>query len=140
MILKGYIKNLPQKGSNIFRVRIPFMEDNTSREMIFDSLLCNQPGEYGGYEVGDCVFVIFENDKFNTPIILGKLFIDENDLVRSHHIVNNLDVTGHVNLPVTTTVGGYSINDIFKLQQQVTSTRGGGGIPYDYELIGTWNS
>jgi len=140
MILKGYIKSLPSKGSNIFRVRIPFLEDNTSREMIFDSLLCNQPGEYAGYEVGDCVFVIFENDKLNTPVILGKLFVEENKNVKTHHIVNDLEVTGNVILPDNTMVGGYTIEDIFKLQQAASIAEHGEELPYNYELVGTWTA
>jgi len=139
MILKGYIKSLPKNGTNIFRVRIPFLEDNTSREMVFDALLCNQPGEYQGYEVGDCVFVIFENDKLNTPVIMGKLYIEDSKYSKSHHIVNNLDVNGTVNLPDNTTIGGYSINDIFQLQQASYMANNREDIPYNYELVGTWS-
>ena len=74
MIIKSYIKALPNQGSNVYKVRVPFLEDNTNREMIFDALLCSPPGEYYGYKVGDCVYVEFEDDKLNIPVILGKLY------------------------------------------------------------------
>ena len=124
MILKGYIKKLPDQGDNIFKVRIPFLEDNTNSEMVFDALLCNQPGIYYGYKVGDCVFVSFENDKLDTPIILGKLFInvkDKDDGSATYHLVNELTVTDTINLPENTKIGNYSAADFFKLYQKINN-------------------
>ena len=73
MIFKAFIKELP-KNDNKYVVRVPALEDNTTREMVLSALLCNQPGEYAGYKVGDVVFVEFENNKLDVPIILGKLY------------------------------------------------------------------
>lgn len=136
MILKAFIKELPKKDSNVYRVRVPFLEDNTNHEMVFDALLCNQPGEYYGYKVGDCVFVIFENDKMNTPVIMGKLYTYPQEDSTSYHVVNELNITGKVTLPNDTVIGGYSAQDFFKLSQGAGAS--GGGAALSYELFATW--
>ena len=73
MVFKAIIKSLP-KDNNKYLVRIPPLEDNTTKEMILPALLCNQPGEYGNYKVGDVVFVEFENNKLDVPVIIGRLY------------------------------------------------------------------
>lgn len=75
MILKAIIKKLPDYEDNHYIVRIPFFEDNTKTEAEFSALLSYTPGIYGNYNVGDVVFVSFENEKFNIPIILGKMYV-----------------------------------------------------------------
>lgn len=137
MILKAYIKDVPVGNENAYKVRIPFLEDNTNHEMVFKALLCTPPGEYYGYEIGDCVYVEFEDDKLNVPVILGKLYIGPEDEVSSYHVVNNLNVTGNVTLPDTTKIGDYSAIDFFKLYQGGVTNNSSGGMG-DYILISTW--
>ena len=142
MILKAYITELPKRDDNIFKVRIPFMEDNTTNEMVFEALLCNQPGEYKGYNVGDCVFVSFENDKLNTAIILGKLFVSEDMELPTYHVLNELRVTSKVSLPENTLIGGYSANDMFKLYQSIdniTSSPLSADSNILYEILEEWD-
>lgn len=133
MILKAYIVQLPDEGSNEYQVRIPYFEGNTNREVIYSALLCNQPGEYDGYKVGDCVFVGFEDTRLNVPIILGKLYTEKED-VASSHTVSNLNVTGSITLPADTKIGGYSTVDIFKNAQKESNT--GDLSNLEYEEIG----
>jgi len=133
MILKAYIVQLPDKGSNEFQVRIPYFEGNTNREVIYSALLCNQPGEYDGYKVGDCVWVGFEDTRLNVPIILGKLYVEKEEEIASSHTVNNLNVTGSITLPADTKIGGYSTVDIFKNAQKESET--GTLSDLDYEEI-----
>ncbi len=133
MIIKGYIKQVPNDGDNIYKVRIPFLEDNTNNEMVFNALLCNQPGIYRGYKEGDCVFISFENDKLDVPIILGKLFVDINDSddgTAIYHVVNELNVTSKINLPSDTRIGNYYAEDFSKLYQKVNS------LNLNYEIVG----
>lgn len=139
MILKAYIAELPKRDDNIFKVRIPFMEDNTTNEMIFNALLCNQPGEYKGYRVGDCVFVSFENEKLDVAIILGKLYVNEDMDQPTYHVVNELNVTSKVTLPDDTSIGGYSASDFFKMYQNLSNINNGavatsGGTLF-YEIV-----
>ena len=107
------------------------MEDNTNNRMIFNALLCNQPGCYEGYSVGDCVFVAFENNKMNTPIILGKLYV-EPIKVPNYNLVNNLVVTDSVTLPEDTKIGNYSTKDFDMLWNAVGNGYAGGTQPIGY--------
>ena len=147
MVLKAFVIKLPQSDDNMFKVRIPFLEDNTTNEMVFDALLCNQPGEYNGYNVGDCVFVSFENDKLNTPIILGKLYVNQEGELPTYHILNELNVTSRVTLPENTTIGNYTLGDILNSAQQlgnVTIVNQGGNSSsttigdLKYDIINVW--
>ena len=141
MILKAYITEIPKIGDNIYKVRIPFMEDNTTNEMVFDALLCRQPGTYYGYKVGDCVFVSFENDKLDVPIIFGKLFVDIDEDEPTFQIVNDLRVKDKIDMPDNTTLGGYSSTDIFMLTQKAVNDEENGtnNSSLNYSIIGTWS-
>ena len=126
MVIKGYIVSIPEPGDNHFQVRIPFIEDNTGVEIIMTALLCSQPGVYGGYDIGDCVFVSFEGDKHmdddvitDTPVIIGKLYQDEPTGVHNNCIIESLTVSSKAELPSNTTFGGQSAADIFDLIQNV---------------------
>lgn len=140
MTLKAFIVGLPENGSNEFQVRIPYFEGNSNRQVIYSALLCNQPGEYGGYKIGDCVFICFEDTKLDVPIILGKLYTEEDKEVPSSHTVSNLNVTGTINLPANTTIGGYSTVDIFKNYQKESNNGSLDISNLDYDVIGDFNS
>lgn len=116
---KAYITKVPEEGSNIFQVNIPLMQDNVSDEAIFDALLCSTSGNYNDYKVGDCVFVDFEDDKYNTAIIMGKLYTEVPKENEAYGLFNELKVTGSVTLPENTKIGQYSPQDIFNLYQGV---------------------
>jgi len=151
MVLKAYIISTPEFGDNIYSVRIPYLEDNTSTEMIFNATLCNTPGVYGGYKKGDCVFVSFEGNKYSesnptAPVIVGHLYTEETDEVDTYQIVNNLKIKNKVELPANTKIGNYNAYDIFKLVQAVSasldgSTGGSGeGLLYEVtDIISTYD-
>lgn len=126
MVIKGYIVSIPEPGDNHFQVRIPFIEDNTGMEIVMTSLLCGQPGVYGGFDIGDCVFVSFEGDKHmdedvitDTPVIIGKLYQDEVLGVHNNHLIETLSVLSKADLPTDTTFGGQSVAELFTLIQNV---------------------
>ena len=126
MVLKGYIIELPEPGDNHFQVRIPFIEDNTGLEIIMTALLCSQPGNYGGYGVGDCVFVTFEGDKHmedepvnDVPVIMGKLYLDGIEEVHNNCVLESLTVTDNASLPSSTKFGTHSASELFSLTQNV---------------------
>jgi hypothetical protein len=120
MITKAIITELP-KDNNEYKVRIPFLEDNTGTEMIFTAYLCDTPNIYSSYKLNDVVYVIFEDNKKDIPVIMGKLFVDKSDDSNSEAIFNELTIKNKINLPTETSVGKYSISDIFGLQQKVSS-------------------
>lgn len=127
---KAYIKSVPEEGSNIFKVEVPLMEDNTGTEAIFDALLCTVPGHYKGLEVGDTVFVEFEDDQYNTAIILGELFTEIPTKSTTYSIINDLKVTDTASLPPNTRFGDYTAQDIMNLYNK----GGGAGTINDDDL------
>ena len=127
IMTKAYITELPEEGSNIFKVSVPMMMDNTESDAIFDAVLFNSPGIYNGFNVGDCVVVDFEDDKYDLAFILGKLFVDIPESTTAYGLFNQLNVTGSVVLPEDTRIGKYTPQDIFNLYQGVNNGTGGGG-------------
>ena len=127
---KAYIKELPEEGSNIFKVEVPLMEDNTGTEAIFDALLCTTPGNYKGLKVGDAVFVEFEDDQYNTAIILGELFTEIPTKSTAYSVLNELRVTDAASLPPNTRFGDYTAQDIMNLYNK----GGGAGTINDDDL------
>ncbi len=74
MIIKAIIEDLPEQDDNHYTIRIPFLEDHTKNQVNFKALLSHTPGIYDSYQIGDVVFISFENEKLDMPIILGKLY------------------------------------------------------------------
>ena len=98
MFTKALVTALPEPGDNVYKVRIPLLEDTTGTEIIYDALSCHPPGVFAGYNVGDCVYVSFEDAKLNIPVIMGKLYVDEKDDY-AKGLFNNLQVTKKADLP-----------------------------------------
>lgn len=113
MFTKALVVETPENEDNHYKVRIPIFEDTTGDEVIFDALACHAPGVFNGYNVGDCVYVAFEDAKLNIPVIIGRLYVEEQDDY-SKGLFNNLSVTGRVQLPMDTTFGdGMSISNLY---------------------------
>ena len=125
---KAYITELPSESSNVFKVNIPLMSDHVNDEAIFDALLCAPPESYNAYNVGDCVFVGFEDDKYNMAIIFGKLYKDKPEKSTAYNLLNDLKVTDTAELPENTTFGKFSVKDIFNLYQGAEGGGGKGGV------------
>lgn len=106
MITKGILKTIDY-NNNSCTVRLPLFEGaGNSTEVVLSAVFLNQPGSYNGYNEGDIVFVDFENDKLNNPIVLGKLYLGaekENSAVKKGGLtVANLNVTTGATLPLDT--------------------------------------
>ena len=106
MIVKGLIKTI-NFSDNSCTVRLPIFETAASQgEVVLKAAMLTQPGLYNGYSEGDIVFVDFENDKLNQPIVLGKLYLgaakEETSPVHSSLAVSNLTVTSKATLPIDT--------------------------------------
>jgi hypothetical protein len=92
---------------NMCRVRIPLFE-NASRNvnMIEANAQINiVPGIYNSYKTGDIVFIGFEENKMELPVILGKLFVSASDEASSHRgnvSGNSLSITDTAQLPYST--------------------------------------
>lgn len=142
LLTKAFISKLPDEGSNIYQVRVPLMEDNTQGEAIYDATCCASPGTFNAYQVGDCVYVDFEDEEITTAVIMGKLVTEEieeeNNVYTS---INDLNVTGRTVLPEDTTIGGYTISDLVSMINTASNsansvTNSGGG--FSYKTMREW--
>jgi len=130
MITRAIIAKLPEEGSNKYLVEIPLFEDNTNTSAYMEAMLCNQSHEYELYDINDVVYIGFEGETLNYPVILGKMYTSKpTDEERKkyeykfpHHIVSNLEVTGVAKLPRDTMIGEYGVEDFFKLYNKMSDS------------------
>jgi hypothetical protein len=92
---------------NMCRVRIPLFE-NASRNVNAveaDAQFSVVPGIYNSYKTGDIVFIGFEENAMENPVILGKLFVSataEANSYRGNLSGNSLAITDTAQLPYST--------------------------------------
>lgn len=128
MLTKAIILGRKQ-GTNKYTVRIPYFESAGGRQSIFDATLCITPGVTESYKKDDVVFVGFEDHEINNVIILGKLYLpNDNSTSRGFANLDALEVNGEVKLPKNTTIGGFKIPDLasaFEMFGEVKESSGG---------------
>ena len=124
MITKGFITALPQKGSNLYKVRIPIFDQaginsNKVTTNEFTATLSHDPGNLNAYALGDCVYLGFEDNDYSKVIILGILDTADEREATTYALLNSLKVTNSVTLPDTTIVGDVSFKDIINDISQI---------------------
>ena len=121
MITKAIIVETPLNNSNKFKIQIPTLikANNNKDNFILDATLCYQPGVILGYNIGDVVFVAFEDNYIEKPIILGKLYktdsLDTDVNSQIYNISYNLNVTNNCTLPASTNIDNLNILETIKL-------------------------
>jgi hypothetical protein len=106
MLTKAIIQSIDYT-KNMCRVRIPLFE-NASRNVNMieaDAQINIVPGIYNSYKTGDIVFIGFEENKMELPVILGKLFVSasaEASSYRGSVSGNSLAITETAQLPHST--------------------------------------
>lgn len=122
MITKGYIISKATNPTK-FTVRLPIFETANSNEaniykpFTLDASLLMTPGNYMGYNIGDCVFIGFEDNDYSKPVILGKLFTGDTETPNTVKEVNNqLLVNSGAILPANTSIGNVSAQDLKALE------------------------
>ncbi len=106
MLTKAIIQSIDYT-KNMCRVRIPLFE-NASRNVTMieaDAQINIVPGIYNSYKTGDVVFIGFEENKMELPVILGKLFVSasaEAGSYRGNVSGNSLAITDTAQLPYST--------------------------------------
>ena len=74
MLTKAIVQSVNANGTRCL-VRMPLFETSASATPIEVEAVINiTPGIYNNLVVGDVVFVAFEENKFEKPVVIGKLF------------------------------------------------------------------
>lgn len=136
MITKGIIEKIDSsvKGSVDFHVRMPLFETaNDNSPFIMIAKLCYQPGNLEGFYEGDVVYVGFENEYLNRPVILGKLYkgnektlflesedqLDEDSKFKQNatnfSYNSSLEVVHNAVLPINTKIGDLTYENIYDI-------------------------
>lgn len=134
MITKGIIEKITKSANDgiIFDVRIPLLETaNETGEFLLKAHLCYQPGNLEGYSINDVVYIGFENDSLNKPVILGKLYkgsekqlfqetdgsLTEEQLYKKNSsnfsYCSSLEVVNSAILPNNTKIGDLTYDNIY---------------------------
>jgi hypothetical protein len=105
LITKAIIKSINATGTRC-TVEIPLFKSASMTKPVEATALINiPPGIFNNLKVNDIVFIGFEENAMEKPIILGKLFTgaSEGNIRGGGGVFNNLTVNSTANLPATTT-------------------------------------
>lgn len=117
MITKAIIESI---HSNKIIVRIPTINksslavgaNNTSE--LDAAPICTLPGISPKYQVGDVVYVSFEDDDLGKPVIIGRLNTNSSSSVSDINI-HSLKVSIDADLPKSSIIGDINSNELSKL-------------------------
>ena len=116
MLTKGII--VDRVGNdNHFLVRIPILENaNDIENSIIEATLSYTTGVVESFKPEDVVIVGFENHSPDNPIIVGKLYLqDDANEPRGFANLESLNVSKSVVLPEDTTIAGQSLKNLTNL-------------------------
>lgn len=113
MITKAIIKSTPALDGNKYMVYIPILRNanDSESDAIFEATLAYIPGIYYSFSVDDVVFVSFEDNLYNKPVILGKLFVEKDKSVKTQVEVKTLKVLEKVDLGEAFSNNTVQLND-----------------------------
>lgn len=118
MIQKGIVKQL-LFDENKISVRVPIFETPGSEEAIFDCNIMIQPGIITGYNIDDVVYVDFENDQYEHPVVVGKLYTGNDNVSHSAFLGDTIDVSGKAKFSTDFNVGDITYTDILATVKQL---------------------
>lgn len=117
MITKAIVKSINAKTNRCI-VRMPLFETaSTPAHVKAEALVSITPGMFNNLFPGDIVFVAFEENALEKPIILGKLFKgkdDENNTPGGAGILNTLTVRQKASMPAGDTVFRFDDENTYK--------------------------
>lgn len=106
MVTKGIIRSINRAGNRCV-VRMPLFETAASSVPVeVEALVSITPGMFNNLFVNDVVFVAFEENALEKPIIIGKLYIgagNENNTLGGAGILDSLTVRTSAQVPAATT-------------------------------------
>ena len=120
-MVKGIIEKVENKYS--YKVRIPVFHkiENTPGATPTDNLptvpVCTLPGVNPIYQVGDIVWLGFENDEIGTPVIIGLLYREEQSNAISDMDCASITVQVDAKFPASTKIGDIGDKSLQALPQ-----------------------
>ena len=112
MLTEAEIVNINQ-NTGIIKVRIPLFETiGSNQAVILEASLATPEGIYSNYKVGDLVFVGFERNKAELPIILGKIYkglTDSQKDTGGNLTCQDLVASRSAKIPSNTTITGDNV-------------------------------
>ena len=100
------------------KVRVPILDRSlssslaTSTENLNTATICSLPNCYTNPQVGDVVFVGFEDNTYYKAVILGYLTREAMTPTYSDITFGNLTVNSFANLPLNTTIGDVTSQEL----------------------------
>ena len=122
------------------RVRIPLYNkaadaiNCTPKEQLCIASTCIPAGQSYNYNVGDIVYVSFEDNDISKPVVLGFLYSANKPITTSDILARDLSVDGEAILSKYTSIGNVAGNEIETLKGQKTNISG------EFEISGGGNS
>lgn len=115
MVTKAIIKN-KIVDSNKYLIEIPYLSqssvsNNGITNSVLEATLSHTPGIVNSYDEGDVVFITFEDDKKDKPIIIGKLLL-ENVSNRGYANFSSLNISNSARLSENTIIGDFNFKDM----------------------------
>lgn len=118
MITKALIKRTTLSNDNHFLVYIPLLRKANAPEesAIVSATAIVFPGAENVYNVNDVVYVGFEDDLADRPIILGKLYKgkEAKESITTTLTVKSAEVTEVTKLSGSTTIDNIDLSDVSK--------------------------
>ena len=120
MITKAIVEEIISPYSA--RVRMPILnaikgaKQSTPTDELSIATICTIPNAKNNINVGDIVFVSFENDDTYYPLVLGQLYCEKNTS-QSNIDTLSLNVESHATLPMSSIIGDVEYDDISQLKE-----------------------
>lgn len=116
MVTRAIIEEIVE--TNKYRVRIPTLNRSeysplgTSFDNLYIATVSMMPNCKPNFQIGDAVFVAFENNSESKPVIIGQLLRDENTSLNPIINCDSISITSGAQLPYTTSIGGVTPSEI----------------------------
>lgn len=116
MITKAIVKALPSTDNNKYTVYIPLLRNanDSEADATFNATLCFFNGIFYSISIDDVVYVAFEDNYYEKPVIIGKLYTGSEDRnsVPTQITAKTIKVLDKAQFPSNTTISNKTLNDI----------------------------
>lgn len=132
MLLKGIVQQNPNNqfgvyttsDTKIYVIFPDFMSPGSSDAQVVECRICYSSGSINLYSAGDIVWVAFEKNQLNIPIIIGKLYYineygNSEELNNTFFQAQAIDIKNKAVLPKDTKIGDLSYEDLTKLIKDI---------------------